>query len=289
MYLHIYYHLKTSNDLEIYEIDQPSKDRLEEICDIRQPVIFNYIQGQEIIDKCNLINVMEQYGAFDIQLLNLEKRDNTNELYLPFILNETVELFKNDVQGKYLTENNEDFLKETGLIKNYKHNDKFLRPQMVSKCKYDLISGSTNTKTPLRYEMNYRNYYLVTQGEITIKLIPPQYTKYLYAEKNYLNFEFSSPIDVWNIETQPKYKNNFDKVKSLEVNVKEGQIIYIPAYWWFSINFNKISSISCFYYRTYMNTMAITPHLFIHLLQKMNVKHEIVEKQSNENIEKKEN
>ena len=40
LYLHIQFHLKTSNDLELYEIDYPSKEKLEEICDLRQPLIF---------------------------------------------------------------------------------------------------------------------------------------------------------------------------------------------------------------------------------------------------------
>ena len=40
-YLHIHFHLKTSNDLEIYEIEQASKDKMEEICDLRQPVLFD--------------------------------------------------------------------------------------------------------------------------------------------------------------------------------------------------------------------------------------------------------
>ena len=42
LYLHIYYQLKTSNDLEVFTIQNPSKDKLEEICDIRQPVIFDF-------------------------------------------------------------------------------------------------------------------------------------------------------------------------------------------------------------------------------------------------------
>ena len=46
MYLHIIYHLKTSNDLEIYTIDSPSKDKLEEICNIRQPVVFDMYNNQ---------------------------------------------------------------------------------------------------------------------------------------------------------------------------------------------------------------------------------------------------
>ena len=41
-YLHIIYHLKKSNDLEVYEINEPTKNELEEICNYRQPVIFYY-------------------------------------------------------------------------------------------------------------------------------------------------------------------------------------------------------------------------------------------------------
>ena len=38
IYIHIYYHFKTNNDLEILEINNISKERLEEICDLRQPL-----------------------------------------------------------------------------------------------------------------------------------------------------------------------------------------------------------------------------------------------------------
>ena len=38
IYLHVQFNLKTGEDLEMYEIDEPSKEKLEEICDIRQPV-----------------------------------------------------------------------------------------------------------------------------------------------------------------------------------------------------------------------------------------------------------
>ena len=31
IYLHVTFQLRTSNDLEVYEIDEPSKDKLEEI------------------------------------------------------------------------------------------------------------------------------------------------------------------------------------------------------------------------------------------------------------------
>ena len=46
LYLHIHFHLKRSNDLEVYEIEQPSKQRLEEVCDIRQPTTFEFYNDQ---------------------------------------------------------------------------------------------------------------------------------------------------------------------------------------------------------------------------------------------------
>ena len=71
IYLHVHFHLKTSNDLEIYEIDQASKDKLEEICDIRQPVLFDF-ECQKIIDTSNRNYIANNYHAFEIKILKLK-------------------------------------------------------------------------------------------------------------------------------------------------------------------------------------------------------------------------
>lgn len=275
LYLHIHYHLKCSNDLEVYTIERPSKEKLEEICDIRQPVIFDFI-NERLLESCNLSVLDDNYGAFDIQLRDKTNKDENSAMYLPFLLKEAIAIFRNDKNSKYTSENNEDFLKETGAIKNYRYNDSFLRPPLVSKCIYDLLFGSINSKTPLRYNLNYRNYYYVTSGKIKIKLIPPQSGKYLYPIKDYDNFEFRSPIDVWDV--QQEYKADFDKVKVLDVELNEGEIIYIPAYWWYSIKYEKLSSVCCFKYRTFMNVLAISPELILSLLQSQNIKREVAPK-----------
>ena len=62
LYLHIFFHIKTSNDLEVYEIEQPSKDKLEEICDLRQPVLFDF-ENDNLIERCSLDNFAQDYGA----------------------------------------------------------------------------------------------------------------------------------------------------------------------------------------------------------------------------------
>lgn len=288
LYLHITYHLKCGNDLEVYTIEQPSKEKLEEICDLRQPVIFEF-KNEEMLNDVNLSVLDDNYSAFDINLRDLSNKDDNSELYLPFLLSEGLNIFRNDKNSKFITENNDEFLKETAVVKTYKYNDGFLRPPLVSKCSYDFMSGSVGSKTPLRYNLNYRNYYYVTSGQVKIKLIPPHSKKYLYVKKDYDNFEFSSPLNIWNIQHQ--YKADFNKVKVLDVTLNKGDIIYIPAYWFYSISFEKISSICAFKYRTFMNSLAIAPELVLSLLQGQNIKRDVaikVEKKEDKKEDKKE-
>ena len=281
MYLHIMYHLKTSNELEVYTIENPSKEKLEEICDLRQPVVFKF-HNPRLIESCNLTVLDDNYGAFDIKLRNTQNVDDSAEMYLPFSLKEAIILFQKDKEKKYITENNTDFLEETSLIKNYQYNDNFLRPPMVSKCVYDLWSGSVATHTPLRHSLYYRNFIYLTQGSIRIKLIPPHHSKYLHKINDYENNEYRSPVNPWNV--QPLYQAEFDKVKVLDIVLTPGKIMYIPAYWWYSIQYEKMSSICNFRYRTYMNTLAILPQLIMGFLQQQNIKRETVAKISTNTV-----
>ena len=277
LYIHIFYHIKTSNDLEIYTIDVPSKEKLEEICNLRQPVIFQF-NNTNIKNNCSFQAIKDKYSAFDIKIRNTKEIDEEDTLHVPLPLKESGALFTNDTESKFFTERNKDFLEETGVLKHFRHNDLFLRPPLVSNCKYDIWTGSENTTTPMRYFLNFRNFLYVTHGTISVQLIPPKSTKYLYLEKDYDNFEFRSPINTW--EIQKEYASEFKKVKMLEIEIKEGKILYIPAYWWFSVKFGKESSISVFHYRTYMNTVSILPEIFISLLQQQNIKRETAPKMS---------
>ena len=283
LYLHIWYQYKTSDDLEIYSIEQPSKSKLEEICNMRQPIVFNYY-SDEILNNINMVNLTNNCGIFDVKIR--EKPNNENdEIYLPLTLKETKDLFSKDDTGKYYSENNSDFLNETVLIKKFKYNDEFLRPPLVFNCNYDFMFGSKNSSSPLRYDLNFRNYYYVTEGSVKMKLIPPKFTKYLHMKKDYMNFEFISPIDCWDVQEQ--YKNDYGKIKTMDVTLNKGDIIYIPAFWWYSIQFSDNSLICCFKYKTFMNVVATIPQLTMNLLQQQNIKihkTDIIDNDSNDTV-----
>ena len=207
-------------------------------------------------------------------------------MYMPLPIHSAIKLFDEDKNSNYFSENNTDFLQETGVIKNLQYNDEFLRPYMVSNCDYDILMGSNGCFTPFRYEINYRNFFLLTQGTAQIKLSPPQSTRYLYPNYDYENFEFRSPINPWS--PQPKYIADFDKIKCLEITLLPGKTLFIPAFWWYSIKFGKNTSISCFRYRTYMNNIAISPYIGMYALQNQNIKRNVAKTASINELNKSE-
>jgi hypothetical protein len=281
LYLHIHFHLKTSNELEIYEIEQASKDKMEEICDLRQPVLFDCDEDTDkITNSTNKAYLTENYPIFEVKIresfCDNDSSDSNSSMLLPLPLHIASKLFAEDKKAAYFSEGNADFLAETGAHKSMSYNDEFLRPFLVSNCNYDVLMGSANVVTPLRYEINYRNYFLVTQGSLKVKMMPPKSSKYLYPIKDYESFEFRSPICPW--APQARFKADFDKVKCLEIVLTPGKFLFIPAYWWYSFKFSENTSVSCFNYRTYMNNIAISPHILMYALQNQNVEHKIVKK-----------
>ena len=285
IYLHVQFHLKTSNDLEMYEIDQASKEKLEEICDIRQPVLFDF-DNQKIMENSNKTYIANNYHAFEVKIRNALDSDGESTL-LPLPLHICSKLFTEDKNATYFSEGNGDFLLETGAKKSFSYNDEFLRPFLVSNCNYDVLMGSAGVETPLRYDINYRNYFLVTQGSIKVKMMPPKSSRYLYPIKDYENLEFRSPVCPWNPQT--KFRADFDKVKCLEIVLTPGKFLFIPAYWWYSFKFSDNTSVSCFNYRTYMNNIAISPHIFMYALQNQNVERKIAKKIDIKELNKEQN
>ena len=146
IYLHIFYHLKTSNDLEVFELSQLSKERLEEICDFRQPLTFNL--NLDCFDKLRVENITDLYGSFDVKLRDLSSNNLNSELFLPIAITKSLKVLQQDKGNQFISENNQDFLQETSLKKTLKANDAFLRPPMLVHSNYDYMMGSVGTTTP---------------------------------------------------------------------------------------------------------------------------------------------
>jgi hypothetical protein len=131
--------------------------------------------------------------------------------------------------------------------------------------------GSQNTATPLRYHLNYRQFFIVKSGKIHVKMTPMKSKKYLKPIKDYDNYEFRSPINVWN--PQPEYLHEMDKLKFLEFDVLAGYVLYVPPYWWYSIQYlDDPNTFVCgISYNTMMNCVSNIWDLTIYWLQQQNI------------------
>jgi len=243
------FHLKTGDDMDVYETSIVSKSKLEEVCNLRQPVLFNYTNN--LIHQCTLA-VIKEYGAFDVHIYD--------ETYVgvSIPLEKANKIMK---KKKYATYQNDSFLIETNLKKCFTEMDVLLRPPMVSSIHYDLLFGSEGYTTRLKYTNKYRNYMIVTEGTATLKLTPPRNTKYLEEVKMYDEPDFYTSISPW---------KEVKRVKFLDVTLSKGKLLFIPAYWWYSIRLEKDACVCMFSYKTFMNSLATLPDSIRQMLQKQN-------------------
>jgi len=67
-----------------------------------------------------------------------------------------------------------------------------------------------------------------------------------------------------------------DRLKFLEFDISQGKILYIPSYWWYSIQYTSDSTFVCgFTYNSVTNYMANTKDIGLYYLQQSNTKNKI--------------
>ena len=268
IYTHIFTNIKTSNYLEIYEIFFTSKDKIEDLCNLKQPLLI--LENNTVFEYLTDINsdfIKEHYSSFDVNVFN---KDNL-EIPLNILFNKSLELFDKDSSNNYISENNSSFLEDTTLDKVFLNIDEFFTPSSVSFKYHDVIFGGINSYTKLKYSLNCRNYILVNSGSIELTLTLPKNKKYLHTYKSNHNLDVFSSIDIYNVDE--KYRKDYNKIKFLRITLTKGQMIHIPAYWFYSIRLlEKNTYILNLQYRTLMNSLSIFPDILIKYIQDNNIK-----------------
>ena len=276
IYIHIINQLKTSEDLEVYEMDYTTNQYLQEVCNIKQPVLFNFDSiNPDFYDKINS-DTFSNNEKHDVKVKDIRdyyKNDSIDYIVLP--ASSAINLMKTDTRSNYFTENNEDFIETADLYHILHTNDTYLKPQLSMITKYDIITGSSKSVTPLRYHTDFRKFISVHSGKVKIKMTPWKSHKHLLPYRDFENYEFRSRINVWNPDK--KHKSDFDKLKFLEFDITPGNTLHIPPYWWYSIQFNDDSDtiVTSMTYNSVMNCVSNLPNWGMYYLQQTNTKTKI--------------
>lgn len=271
LYLHISAQYKISEDLEVYEMDYTNNKQLQEVCDLKQPILFLFRETHpEFFDKFTIdeTNRNEVYVK-DIQ--DYYKNNSTiDSLLLPYQTTHT--LMITDTASTYFFENNHDFIDESNLTSLYESNDPFLKPSMTAITKYDITFGSRKCVTPFRYHNHYRHFLCVQSGKIRVKMSPFKTRKYTPVVKDYDNYEFRTEVNVW----EDSMIDNLEKIRFLEFDVQSGFVLYVPSYWFYSIQFVEDNTfVSTFTYDSVMNCIANVPDFARYYIQQQNTKKKV--------------
>jgi mannose-6-phosphate isomerase-like protein (cupin superfamily) len=281
--------LKKGQDLEIYEMDYTTNSQLQEICDLKQPILFEFSSIEPLLFETVNSRTIDKMTNGDVICKDIndyyketpEKR--VDYIMLPF--HSSIILMKTDPASHYFIENNDEFVVDSNYYKAFHKMDVYFKPTFNVKTKNDLCIGSKNAFTPLRYHTHYRQFYAITSGKIKVKMTPYKNIKYLEPIKDYENFEFRSQINVWN--PQKRFTANYQRINFLEFDVKAGNVLYIPPYWWYSIQYTTDDTILCgFSYNTVVNTIINLPEYFYCFLEQQQNTNKTVKTWENpENLE----
>ena len=228
------------NDIsDIYEIDYSNNKQLQTICDLKHPFVFEC----DILDLSN-IQISQSLSTYEGNICIKNVLDN--ESIEPLIMSgkNSSLLILQDTSGQYLIDNNPEYLETLDSFDEIRALDVYLKPYFTMYSEYDFLLGSQTTHSHLQYHRDYRRFLYITNGSIKIRMISWKQEKNCIDD--FENLCFYSRTDIWS--------NNDKTIK--EVNVNEGNIIYIPPYCWYSIEFHKNAEIIQIRYKTCMNILA---------------------------------
>lgn len=260
LYIHIQAQYKKGEDLEVYEMDYTSKDQLQNVCDMKQPVLF----GLPILEGVIKVNTDVELPVWDIREYYV--KDSVDPIYLSY--SSFINLAKSDPKGHFFTRKNRDSL---DLEKEVF--DDFLRPPLTVHSDYELLVGSSGASTPLQYHMDDRLFLFVKSGKISVKMTHWHSRRYLSPVNDYENYEFYSKMNLSLLGQHKEIQGQ--QCKWLDFEVIEGYVLSIPPWWWYSIKFSSVDTeVVGIRYVTVGNMIAHIPdwtryYMHLHMTQKI--------------------
>ncbi len=234
IFINIRYNLKVNNQLTILQLNNPSKNILEDNLNLKSPtVITNSMTKWDDLELFSPQKLSERNIKIELKLNTTISEQQKTDLvitssteFLKWILaNENRE----PSQKFYLSEN-EQFLRDFDLYQSFdKFANYYLSPMSIGKS-YPVWIGTKGTKTGIHWDPEYRNIICQLYGTKKIYLFSPEQSKFMYPSDKYDNGGIASSVDFWNIDQQ-KFPD-FNNTQYMEIILHPGQMLFIPKYWW---------------------------------------------------------
>jgi hypothetical protein len=273
VYIYILHQWKYNDNLEVFELDYlDSPTQLQSACDLRQPLILpSFLEPLPPLPK--------HAGVLTLSVKDTRCYKDRAAGPLDAVvmtLDGAQQFLDAGSAHDYFCEGNADFLRDSGLLRQVKDDvDAWLKPPTFTvHSEYDFLMGNASW-TPLRYHTNNRRFLCVLTGVLRVRFAPWKAIPKSQMVKDYEFYEFYTQTDA------PSLSSSL----TMDVVVQEGQILYVPPYWWYALDFSASRGstfvIQCSY-MTAMNAVAHAHDLLLYALQRQNIKTHIIKERCDE-------
>ena len=256
-YIHIQEQYKSSCELEVYEYDYTSREDLYNVCKWKQPVIFplsleNCIENIMYLKIKDKIDYLEK-DSIDLDFSSLEFDSGRY-------------LIETDTNSKFYSDNNTSYIQDNNdLLKWFTNLDEQLEPTMNIKTERDIIYGSRKSNTISKYHTETSQFLYVPEqcDSINVKMCSWKYKHIMRPDLNKADWEKYSAYDLF---------KNKDNLEILEFSINPGYLLYIPSYWFYSIQFQgKMDKVYSVTYTNLANYIANIKTNVIKIIQTQNI------------------
>ena len=259
-YIHLQHQLKTGEDMDVYEYEYVSAAGLQDITQYKQPVLFS-LQLPSLRDNPHLD---------PIQIKDIREYFKSNTSIDTISLSQTSArgLLDTDTKSLFYSDRNHmSIAKSEKWTKWFETMDPFLQPAFTIYREYDVLYGSQNTHTITMFHRESHVYIYLPQetnpSSIRIKMTPWSNRTFFDQELDYTYYEFWTKTNLFE-------KN--ERFRCLDFMVKPGYVLYIPPYWFYSIEYqDKTNEICMAKYTTGANLLANAKHIGKYWLQQQNI------------------
>ena len=260
-YIHLQHQLKTGEDLEVYEYEYISAAGLQEIAQYKQPVLFSLLlpslRDNPHLDPIHVKDIREYFkpNTTSVDSIALSQTSGRG-------------LIDTDSRSLFYSDRNQTSIaKSEKWMKWFQTMDPFLQPPFTIYREYDVLYGSQNAHTITMFHRESHSYLYLPEetnpSPIRVKMTPWSSRTFLDHESDYTYYEFWSKTSLFD-------KN--DRIRCLDFIVKPGYVLYIPPYWFYSLEYqNKTSEVCMAKYTTGANLLANANHICKYWLQQQNI------------------
>lgn len=266
LYVHIQHQYKYGDDLEIYEYEYTTPKELQTIVHYKQPVLFSFVLPD--VTANNTIANIQVKDRRDYHNADISIKTYIDPIELNY--SSANGLFSTDTKSIFYSDQNYQHVQECSSWKSwFKDTETHFKPSFSLYSQYDLMYGSAKTQTVAKYYRESHTYlYLPPEKNTTfirIRMIPlKKAVDHLTIVEDYVNYEFWCKENLFNYHSE--------KLPTVEFFLNPGSVLYIPAYWIYSIEYQTNENEVCFYsFTTGANALANLKPLSTYFLQQQNI------------------